>query len=265
MGPVSDDTAVNRAFWDELAGHHAASEFYAVERFIASRDSLGEIDKAEIGQVAATSICHLQCHIGLDTMSLANKGATVTGLDFSAESVRIARQLSTRTGIVAAFVEADVLDAAEALGTTYDMVYTTGGVLMWVPDLDRWADNCGKLLRPGGVFYLHDIHPLAMALEPCETGWRLAYSYFGGGQPIVSSADGSYAVSDVGLKHQETREWIHPVGDVVSALIGAGLVIEFLHEHPGDPRSSTAFASTGGSPRTPQLPVSYSVRAHRPG
>ena len=75
----------------------------------------------------------------------------MTGLDFSAEALQIARELSARTGIAATFVQADVLEAADALDTSYDLVFTTGGVLMWVPDLDRWADNCAKLLGPEGV------------------------------------------------------------------------------------------------------------------
>lgn len=261
---MSDDTAVNRAFWDEIAPHHAASAFYAVENFISTRDSLGEIDKREVGPVAGLSICHLQCHLGLDTLSLANKGATVTGLDFSAESLAIARDLSARTGIPAAFVQSDVLDAVEALATTYDMVFTTGGVLMWISDLDRWAVNCANLLRPGGVFYLNDIHPVAMVLDRSGPGWSLTGNYFGSSHPNATTADGSYAVDGVGLEHQETYEWVHPVGEVVTALIGAGLVIEFLHEHPGD-ESSTSLSVTADRPTVPQLPAFYSVRAHLPG
>ena len=110
---------MNRAFGDEIAPRHAASEFYAVERFLSTKDSLGEIEKAEAGSVDGLSICHLQCHLGLDTLSLAARGATVTGLDFSAESLRVARDLATRSGIAADFVQADVLDAAETLRTTW--------------------------------------------------------------------------------------------------------------------------------------------------
>lgn len=102
------------------------------------------------------------------------------------------------------------------------------------------------------MFYLHDVHPLAMALEPSEPGWRLAYNYFGSAHPLITSADGSYAVNGVGLTHPETHEWIHPIGDVVTALVGAGLLIEFLHEHPADQSSSDAPSATN-SPRTPQL------------
>jgi 2-polyprenyl-3-methyl-5-hydroxy-6-metoxy-1,4-benzoquinol methylase len=261
---MNDHTAVNRAVWDEIAPHHAASDLYAVERFLSVRDSLGAIEKAEIGPVAGLSICHLQCHLGLDTLSLANRGATVTGLDFSEASLRIARDLADRTGIAADFVRADVLDAAAALQSRYDMVFTTGGVLMWVSDLQRWADNCAELVRPGGVFYLLDIHPLAMVLQPTGAALHLVSSYFGGSEPNVTVADGSYAVREVGLVHQETHEWIHPVGSVLSALIDAGLVIDFLHEHPGDAGTPTHLSPDAAGAEAPQLPALYSIRAHRP-
>jgi 2-polyprenyl-3-methyl-5-hydroxy-6-metoxy-1,4-benzoquinol methylase len=263
---MSDHTAVNQAFWDEIAPHHAASEFYALERFVSHPDSLGEIEKAEVGPVDGLSICHLQCHIGLDTLSLANRGATVTGLDFSAESLRIARELSARTGIAAEFVRADVLQAAVTVNATYDLVFTTRGVLMWIADLARWAHTCVQLLRPGGVFYLLDIHPFGMVLHPDPGGatLRLASSYFGGADPTVTSSDASYAVRNVGLQHQETREWIHPVGDVVTALATAGLMIDFLHEHPADDHSPTSLSREHDSAGDPGLPVLYSIRAHRP-
>lgn len=261
---MSEHAAVNQAFWDEIAPHHAASEFYAVEQFLSTKDSLGEIEKAELGPVAGLSICHLQCHIGLDTLSLAALGAAVTGLDFSAESLRVARDLAGRADLPANFVQADVLNAASTLNATYDLVFTTRGVVMWISDLVRWADNCAKLLRPGGVLYFLDVHPLAMVLHPSDSGYTLASSYFGDKQPTVTSADASYAVHDVGLNHQETREWVHPIGDVVSALAGAGMLIDFLHEHPSDNTPTSLSGATDGATET-QLPVLYSVGAHLPG
>ncbi|HEU5486428.1 MAG TPA: class I SAM-dependent methyltransferase, partial [Microlunatus sp.] len=181
------------------------------------------------------------------------------------ESLRIARDLAARTDLPADFVQTDVLDAATALDRRYDLVFTTGGVMMWIADLARWADSCTRLLRPGGAFYLLDIHPLAMVLSATETGFTLGSSYFGDEHPNATSADASYAVRDIGLVHQETREWIHPVGSVVSALADAGLVIDFLHEHPGDAQSPTNLAETSGAEDSLQLPALYSVRAHLPG
>ncbi|SDT39069.1 class I SAM-dependent methyltransferase [Microlunatus soli] len=262
---MDENSAVNREFWDEIAPHHAGSDYYAIERFVASPDSLGLIEKSELGDVAGRSICHLQCHLGLDSLSLARLGADVTGVDFSGASLRIARELCERTRLPARFVESDVLTAAATLQTEYDIVFTTRGVLMWIGDLAGWADNCLRLLRPGGTFYLLDIHPLGMAVEQTGSGLRLASSYFGGGAPSITEEDASYAVSGVGLTHRETREWIHPVGEVVTALAGAGLVIEFLHEHPDDGYAPTTLSATADVAGVPELPALFSIRAHRPG
>lgn len=259
--PVNEHTAVNRQFWDEVAPHHAASSFYGVAAFVAGADSLGDIELAEVGDVTGRDVVHLQCHLGLDTLSWARHGARVTGLDFSAESLRVARELAVRTGLAARFVEADVCAAPEALGTTYDLVFTSHGVLMWIGDLDAWARSAARLLRPGGIFYLLDIHPLGMALEQVPGGLRLAASYFGGGAPSVTVADGSYAVEDVGITG-ETHEWIHPVGDVATALIRAGIALEFVHEFPTDAFAPTTLSAGGDRPGVPQLPGLFSIRGH---
>jgi 2-polyprenyl-3-methyl-5-hydroxy-6-metoxy-1,4-benzoquinol methylase len=253
---MDQHTSVNQKFWDEIAPHHAASEFYAVERFVAGADTLGEIELAELPDVSGQRMVHLQCHIGLDTLSWARHGADVTGVDFSAESLRIARNLATRTEVKATFVESEIVSAPQILGDTYDIVFTSRGVLMWLGDLDAWASACAALLRPGGVFYLLDIHPLAMAIEQTDAGLRLAQSYFAAREPGIRSADGSYAVQDVGLTNTETREWIHPVGDVVSALTGAGITIDFLHEFSADALSTNMREE-------PRLPALFSIRGRR--
>jgi 2-polyprenyl-3-methyl-5-hydroxy-6-metoxy-1,4-benzoquinol methylase len=253
---MNQHTSVNQKFWDEIAPHHAASDFYAVEQFVAGGQTLGEIELAEVGAVTGKTMLHLQCHIGLDTLSWARRGAAIAGVDFSAESLRIARDLAARTGLDATFIESDVVAAPQKLGETYDIVFSSRGVLMWLDDLDGWAATCAALLRPGGVFYVLDIHPLAMAIERTDAGLALAQSYFAAHEPGIRSSDGSYAVQDVGLRNTETREWIHPVGDVVSALTGAGIVIDFLHEFPAD-------ALTTNMRDEPQLPALFSIRGHR--
>lgn len=279
---VDVHTQVNRDFWDEVTPHHAGSDFYDLNGFVDDPDSLGAIELAEIGDVAGRTICHLQCHIGLDSLSLARRDAIVTGVDFSAASVDVARSLSERTGIAATFVEADATHAADALDAEFDIVFTTRGVLMWIGDLRAWAASCEKLLRPGGFLYLLDIHPFGMIIEQQGTGLALTGNYFGDRDPSITVKDASYAVSDVGLTNQETHEWIHSVGNVVSALADAGLVIEFLHEHPSDDHVPTTLsadddpadpASASGPPAesiaglrpgVPQLPALYSIRAGKP-
>lgn len=240
-------TAINQRLWDELAPLHAESEFYDVDAFRRGESTLGQVEIDELGDVTGKRVVHLMCHFGLDTLSWARLGAHVTGLDFSAEAVRIARELADRTGVDATFVCADVLSAADVVDATYDIVFMSKGVMMWIEDLAVWARTCARLLEPGGVFYLLDSHPLANAVA--------GGSYFPTPEPTVVVADGSYAVSNAGLKHQESREWSHSLGDVVTALAQAGIRIEFVHEFPASEAERFPLPELGN----PLLPAFFSV------
>lgn len=250
------NTDVNRALWDELAPLHAASAYYDVPAFVAGASTLGEIELREVGPVAGQRMAHLMCHIGLDTLSWARLGARVTGLDFSAESVRRARELAARAGVEAEFVQAEVGEAEKVLDGPFDVVFLSKGVLAWIEDLDAWAGSCVRLLRPGGTFYLLELHPLAIATTRGPDGLAVTGPYFHVPQPTVVVADGSYAVSDAGLRHQESREWAHSLGETVTALARAGLAVEFLHEFPagdGDGDGEAAYP----------LPAMFSIRGRR--
>jgi SAM-dependent methyltransferase len=262
---------VNQKLWDELAPLHAASRYYDVDAFVAGASTLGAIELEEVGAVGGKRLVHLMCHFGMDTLSWARRGAQVTGVDFSAEAIRIARELAEQVRTPAEFVCADVLQAADAVADTFDIVFLSRGVLMWIEDIDAWATACARLLRPGGVFYLLDNHPLALALTETDDGVSVHGDYFHSTEPVVVVKDGSYAVADPGMRHQESREWNHSLGEVVTALVRAGIRIEFLHEFPGD---ATATAVSAGAPG-PQdwtgrrasarrrLPGLYSVRGTR--
>ena len=166
----------------------------------------------------------------MDTLSWARRGATVTGLDFSAPAVDVANDLAARLGTTTArFVAADVYDAAQALdGQTFDVVYTGFGALCWLPDITRWARTAAALLAPGGFLYLAEFHPFADVLA--EDGRTVENDYFQRA-PIVVDAPGSYADPSAPTTATLTVEWRHGIGDVVSALSAAGLHLEFLNEH----------------------------------
>ena len=138
--------------WDDWAPIHAASEFYDLQGFRADRDVLRGFEHDEVGDVAGKTLLHLQCHIGTDTLSWAHRGARVTGLDFSAPAIDIARALAVELDLAAAtFVESDVYAAPTALNqATYDIVYTGLGALCWLPDLTEWARTAASLIAPDG-------------------------------------------------------------------------------------------------------------------
>ncbi|MFH9227276.1 class I SAM-dependent methyltransferase [Streptomyces lydicus] len=271
-GP-DDWREANRARWDERVALHTASDFYDQDRFRRVRDVLRAFETAEVGDVTGRSLLHLQCHFGQDTLSWAHRGAArVVGLDFSEPAVEAARELAAELGYGpdrAAFVAADVYDAAEAVpDDAYDIVYTGIGALNWLPDLERWADTAASLVAPGGFLYLAEFHPLCDALDD-ETGSRIVHDYFSR-DAWVDEVPGSYTDFGAQTVNNRSVEWQHPIGEVVSALAGAGLHLEFLHEH-----DMTMFQRFGALRRAddgfyrfpgdrPRVPLMYSLRARRP-
>lgn len=267
-----DELAVNRRHWDELAGVHVDSAFYDVEAVVDGASSLREIEREELGDLfdawaagRENEVAHLQCHVGLDTVSLAREGADVAGLDFSEESIAHARDVADRAGVDAEFVVSDVYEADEALSSPFDVVFSSYGVLFWLPDVRAWAEVVADLLRPGGTAYLVDYHPFTDTL-----GWedcRPTYDYFHDG-PLEFDEDGSYADEDAQLDHTLSYAWIHPLGEVVTALVDAGLELEFLHEFPHAyfRRFADMEADSEGRYHLPSadLPQLYSVRARKP-
>ncbi|MFE5483664.1 class I SAM-dependent methyltransferase [Streptomyces sp. NPDC056527] len=272
--PTPDDWhEANRARWDERVPIHAASEFYDLDAFRAGKEALRDFELAEVGDVTGRSLLHLQCHIGLDTLSWARRGAShVVGLDFSEPAVETARSLAADLGLSAdraAFVAADAYDAAEAVpDSSYDIVYTGTGALNWLPDIERWAETAASLVAPGGFLYVAEFHPITDSLDD-ETGSRIVNDYFVR-EPWVDTSSGTYADMEAATVHNRSVEWVHPVGEVVTAVAKAGLRIEFLHEHDVSlySRYETLQRQEDGYYRfpadRPRIPLMYSLKASRP-
>ncbi len=161
------------------------------------------------------------------------------------------------------FVHACVDDAVAATGESFDGVYTSWGVLCWLPDITAWAATVHGLLRPGGWVYVAETHPYA-----CSVRWP-NYCY-GGATAIFDDDQGDYTSADKIFEHPESWQWNHGIGEVVTAIVAVGLELEWLHEHPvvawhlGDPdglrqRDDGMWEAPAGS----TLPLSFSLKAHK--
>jgi SAM-dependent methyltransferase len=223
----------NRKLWNEITPIHARSEFYDVAGFKAGRCTLKSIELEEVGDVSGKSMLHLQCHFGLDTLSWARRGARVTGVDFSEESIETARRLAQETGIKADFICSDVYSLPEILKDEFDIVFTSYGVLAWLPDLEKWAEIIAGYLKPGGFFYIAEGHPFLCVFNDSRHTKELEISgsYFHRPEPMKWESEGDYAEPDA-VPTRPSYEWNHSLADVVNSLIKAGLKIEFLHEFP---------------------------------
>ncbi|HVE62992.1 MAG TPA: class I SAM-dependent methyltransferase [Mycobacteriales bacterium] len=238
---MDDYRALNRACWDERAPAHAASPGYAFDRFVADPEFLSHVvrfDLPRLGDITGLRGVHLQCHIGTDTASLARLGARMTGLDFSLASLAQARSLARELDLDVDFVEGDVYDAVELLGAaSYDLVFTGIGALCWLPDISRWGQVVAGLLKPGGRFFMREGHPVLWSLADRREGNELIveFPYFEQAEPLVWDEDGTYVETDVSFTHTKTLEWNHGIGEIVTALLEAGLQITSLVEHDSVP------------------------------
>jgi SAM-dependent methyltransferase len=238
---VEDYAELNRASWDERAPAHAASPGYAVERFASDPGYLSEVvrfDLPLLGDISGLRGAHLQCHIGTDTVSLARLGASMTGLDFSSASIAQARRIAGLAGADVRFVEAGVYDAVTVLGAqSFDLVYTGIGALCWLPDIARWAGVVAGLLRPGGRLFIREGHPVLWALDDTRDDGLLVleYPYVERAEPMVFDEGGTYVETDAVFTHNRTHEWNHGLGQIVTALMTAGMDLTGLTEHDSVP------------------------------
>jgi SAM-dependent methyltransferase len=221
----------NLEHWNEVTPIHARSAFYDVEGFKKGRNTLESIELEEVGDVSGKSLLHLQCHFGMDTLSWARLGANVTGVDFSEDAIDLARSLSKELGIEASFISSDIYDLPKVLNKKFDIVFTSRGVLCWLPDLNKWAEVISHFLKPGGIFYIVEGHPSMMVFDDSKdaTELKVRYSYFHKPEPDRWEPDGSYADRNAKVT-TPSYEWTHSMGDIINALISSGLRIEFVHE-----------------------------------
>ena len=228
--------ALNRANWNERTPVHAASDFYDVTGFKAGRNTLNRFERATVGDVRGKSLLHLQCHFGLDTLSWVRLGAKATGVDISDEAVALARQLNDEAGLDARFIRSNIYDLPAVLDGEFDIVYTAMGVLAWLPDLVSWARLVSRYLKPGGLFYLLEIHPASQVFDDettlaSERDLNVRYGYFPDPDGM-SFAGGAPSYAGDEPIASACHEWQHSIGEILGALLDAGLRLTSFAEHP---------------------------------
>jgi SAM-dependent methyltransferase len=264
---------LNRAYWDSLAAVHGSDSYYDDDALVAGADTLRGLESAgvreAVGAVAGLDVIHVQCHIGHDTISLARRGARVTGADFSPASLARARELARRAGVDIEFVEADSTALPVELHNRFDLAYATIGVVCWIGDMEAWMRSIAAVLRPGGRLLLVDLHPLLQMLASVDPLVAdMPYDNDGGHS---FDMDGSYADRDARLAATESVQYAHSLGELVTAAVQAGLRVERLEEHTAldhDPRGDVLAREDDGAFRlrlgAEALPLAFTLIARRP-
>ncbi|MEX2256013.1 MAG: class I SAM-dependent methyltransferase [Acidimicrobiia bacterium] len=267
---MDEQIAANLARWDELVGINAASDLYDVADFKSGTSSLDSIQIEELGDVSGKSVLHLLCHLGLDGLSLAREGATVTGMDFSQQAVDFAQGLADELGLDARFICSDMYDLPNHLDGQFDIVLMSYGVVGWLKDLDRWAEITAGYLKPGGSVHVVEFHPFAEMFDDRNPEFVLTYPYFRQQEAVRTDWDGAYADPTAKVEHTVAYSWQAGIGDLFMAVLRAGLRIESYRELPTCNEQLRPGLVQGADKlwRTPDgipdLPITYALKASKP-
>jgi SAM-dependent methyltransferase len=276
----------NRLSWNEATRAHNSHKGDQAAFFRAGGSTLYPEELEMLGDIAGRSLLHLQCNSGQDSLSLARLGAQVTGVDISDEAIAFAQQLSVSSGVPATFERSDLLDwfdTARASGRTFERVFTSYGTICWMSDLKAWARGVADMVSPGGRFGMVEFHPFAMVFDP---QWTPRHDYFVDGPISEPDGVGDYVAESgetlaLDAYHPGVEDFRNPnpafefywgVGQVVSALVEAGLTIERLEEYPYA-NGWAGFADMrdlGGGrlappAHLPRIPLMYGLSATRHG
>jgi len=226
-----DYIAINRNSWNNKVPYHLQSKMYDLEGFIAGKSSLMEIELGLLGDITGKKILHLQCHFGLDSMSLSRMGAFVTGVDFSDVAITEAKKLATSIGVDTQFICCDIYSLPTSLIDKFDIVYTSYGTIGWLPDLQKWGSIIAHFLKPEGKFVFVEFHPVLWMFD--DKIDKIGYNYFNDG-PIVETFSGTYADKKAPLNQQYVN-WNHGTSEVLNSIIQNGLEIHSFDEYDFSP------------------------------
>jgi SAM-dependent methyltransferase len=275
MTDEPDWLSLNLANWNERVPIHLGGRgrHYKLDALKNGTDELDPIAAEILGPVDGLNVLHLQCHFGADTLTIAQHSATVTGLDFSPPAIAAAKSLAAELNLTsrASFIEANIYDAEAAIGqpAAFDRVFVSWGALCWLPDIHTWARLVTSFLKPNGYLALADAHPVMYVFDDMTAtpdgmpGW---YAPYLARQPLHENRPEDYADPTTPLKNSRTVEFLHPISDVLTALISAGLRIDRFQEHDSIVWQAFAQLQRRGRgeyvwPDQPWLPLSYSLRA----
>ncbi|MFA9393004.1 MAG: class I SAM-dependent methyltransferase [Prolixibacteraceae bacterium] len=262
----SNHFEINRLSWNIRTDIHIQSEFYNNEKFIQGGTSLNQIELDLLGDIKGKKILHLQCHFGQDTISLSRLGAEVTGIDLSDIGIERAKELAKKTGSNAKFICCNLYELPDHLEQKFDLIFTSYGTIVWLPDLTKWAAIVAQFIKPTGKFIFVEFHPFLWMYDDEFKG--IKYNYFNTGK-IYEIEEGSYTDSEDKV-NLESVTWNHSLSEVMNSLIDQGLIIRSFHEYNYNPYNcfKNSFKVSEKKYRihsfNDHVPMVYSVVAQNP-
>ncbi len=232
---VKEIFEINKTLWNKKTAVHVDSSFYNKQGFINGETVLTPIELNELNDVAGKTMLHLQCHFGMDSLNWQRLGAKVTGVDFSDAAIEEAKKLNEQLGYDAEFICSDIyslnLPTLFKGDGFFDIVFTSYGTIGWLPDLEKWAKVIAKHLKPEGIFYMADFHPVVWMFNNDFS--KIEYAYHKT-VPIIEEDQSTYTENSEPIIGKEYG-WNHSISEILNALLAEGLQLQFFNEHNWSP------------------------------
>lgn len=248
---MDPEVARNRVAWEAASAKYAGRDYEHLNTGSDETSLAGcELEALRPLLERSPDVVHLQSGHGLEDIDLGGRGARrVVGVDFSQVAATAAWRRARDLGTACWYVVAEV-PRVPLRDQCADLVYTGKGALVWMPDLDAWAQEAARLLRKAGHLFVHEAHPMVplWTWDEDETRLRPDRSYFG-----------PWHVND-SFPARGAVEWQWTLGQIISAVISAGLTVLHVAEHPEPfwhPQDVAAAAWRG------RLPNTFSMLAQR--
>ncbi len=275
---MDDELDSLRRSWNHATRNHNAHKGDQARWLREGGDTLFDEELVLLGELADKRVVHLQCNAGQDSLCLARRGARVTGVDLSDEAIAFARRLSDESGIPARFVGAELVSWLASTDERFEVAFTSYGTTGWLPDLDAWARGVTRVLEPGGVLVYVEFHPLRWSFDDELRLTKDDYFAKGPyrdpvGDYVLESGAGLGVVAPAQSVPNSipATSWQHGLGEIVTAIARAGLVIERLDEHPHSNGSRPYERTVLGTDRryrfptgVPRFPLMFGLRARKP-
>lgn len=221
---------INQDSWNKKTQEHFESDFYDVESFLEGKNSLNQIEISLLGNIQDKKILHLQCHFGMDSISLSKMGAKVTGVDLSSKAIEKAKYLAQETNSNTEFICCDIFDLPNHLNETFDIVFTSYGVVNWHPDLYKWGKLINRYLNRNGKFIMVEFHPV---LWMFDTKFEKIESAYSRQEPYITISE-TYTNSTNNNEYKEVT-WNHGLSKVFQGLLRNNLQIIDFEEYDYSP------------------------------
>lgn len=151
-------------------------------------------------------------------LAFALLGARVTSCDISENQLAAAKTAAEKLGLGerVTFQQEDTMKLSGVPDSEYDFVYTSNGVHVWLNDLPSMYRNVSRVLKPGGVYIMYELHPFQRP--------------FGEGMKVVKPYDMTGPFED-----ETTVNFAWRIQDIVNPMLDAGISLLHMEEIMPEP------------------------------